>query len=159
MIVTLTLKSYQQLKFLKFVVDYELRHLHTHGIGGISVRVCGISMDLRGREKFFNQRGCNSSTGCSVCTMRFFNRVAKKVHFCGSRRWLPTSSPLRGAFHNGFDFVDEERRRPPSLRTTASVFDACALIEEVGADLNDYIGQRGPPMFHSLPNCTYEQQV
>ena len=62
------LKASQQVKFFRYVVDNELREeLHLHGIVGYSsVRIFGISMDLKGREKFLRQTTCGSYFRCAV---------------------------------------------------------------------------------------------
>ena len=50
------------------------------------------------------------------------------------------TSPLRGLWHAGFDFIAVETLGPPELRTTKSVFEACALIE--AENLKGYLGLR-----------------
>ena len=43
-----------------------------------------------------------------------------------------------GGKHDEFDFIHEERRGHPEFRTTHSVFEACALVQEEG--LVHYLG-------------------
>jgi len=38
-----------------------------------------------------------------------------------------------------YEFICREQRRRPDLRTTVSVFEACALVEETSG-LDDYLG-------------------
>ena len=96
-------------------------------------------MDLKGREKFLQQVACNGYHSCAVCTTRFRKGLRTKPIYVGARRWLPDASPLRNSFHDGFDFISEERRGPPSLRITTSVFEATAIVEEEG--LHDFLGK------------------
>lgn len=152
------LKAARQGKYFNYVVDNELRDLHVHGIAGYSsVRILGISMDLKGREKFLSQTTCGSYFGCAVCLTRFRKGLRTKPTFVGARLWLPRDSPLRNEYHNGFDFICEEHGTPPALRTTASVFVACSIAAEEG--LRDFLGQCGAPMFARLPDFCYENQV
>ena len=140
------LKAANQRKYFKYVIDNELGSLHLRGIAGVpSVRILGISMDLKGREKFFQQVACNGYHSCSVCTTPYLQGLRTKPIFTGARMWLPDTSPLRNCFHDGFDFISEERRGAPSLRTTASVFEASAIAEEEG--FRDFLGKS------HLPQC------
>ena len=80
----------------------------------------------------------------------------KKLVFDGARRWLPFGHPLRREQHGDYDFVSQELRAQPPLRTTESVREACALVEE--AQLPHYKGQYGAPMFCTLPQFNYQSQ-
>ena len=134
-----SLSAKQQRKYFTYVVKDELADLHTNGINGMIIRVFGALLDLRAKEKFLNQRYCTGYYGCHVCTEEFFPGFRTKVCFCAARRWLPRTSRLRNEFQDGFDFICAERRGPPPLRTTKSVYDACALVSEEG--LNHYMGK------------------
>ena len=61
------------------------------------------------------------------------------THYVGARLWLGDMSPLRNGFHDGFDFVSEERGVAPAMRTTAFVHTACAIAREEG--LRDFMGR------------------
>ena len=122
----------QQTAIFDYVVDQELTDLHTNGVEGTVVRVLGISLDLRGREKFLRQRACTSFYGCSVCTVCFPSGLRTKLTFTGARSWLPAGSPLRNSCCGDFDFIDEHHDVSPALRTTDSVRDACVMVEEEG---------------------------
>ena len=139
MLVPPRFKAHAQAKFFNYVVKRELRDLHYTGINNKPVRVAGISMDLRGREKFLSQLSCLSFYGCSVCSHRFDPGLATKVSFTGARRWLPRGHPLRNEQFGVYDFVSEERRTSPNLRTTESVIEACAIVQE--EDLRDFMGK------------------
>ena len=99
-----------QSKFFDYVIEQELRPLYYTPIGGKVVRVIGISMDLRGREKFLRQRSCTSYFGCSVCQHKFAPGLNKKLTFTGARLWLPFGHALRNSRAGEYDFPDEERR-------------------------------------------------
>ena len=145
-----------QSKFFDYVVAEELRFIHSSGIRDKVVRVIGISMDLRGREKFLQQQSCNSYYGCSVCHHRFERGLHKKCAFTGARLWLPLTHPLRNEQCGVFDFISDERRGSPTFRTTESVREAVALCQE--ENLRHYKGQYGAPLFCSLENFSYQQQ-
>ena len=134
------LPTAQQAKFFRYVVREELADLHTTGVAGHLFRVLGISLDLKGRAPFLQQQAHNSYYGCSICTGRYEKALegGKKVIFCGARQWLPRLSPLRKSYYAGFDFVREENRPPPPLRTTDSVFEAVALKQ--AENLRHYMG-------------------
>lgn len=127
-----------QKKFFDFVVAKELAPLHHSGIGDMAVRVVGFSLDLKGRDKFLDQKACNGYFGCSVCHTQFCPGISKKVTFTGARLWLPMGHPLRAAQHDTYEFISHERRAPPPLRTTATVREAVALVQE--ANLDHFMG-------------------
>ena len=131
-----------QSKLFAYAVQRELRVLHITGINNVPVRVVGISLDLRGREKFLAQRACNSYYGCSVCCHRYLRGLGTKLVFTGARRWLPPNHPLRGEQFGRYEFVSAEQRPPARLRTTESVLEACAIVQE--EHLRDFMGNCVP---------------
>ena len=132
-------KANLQSKFFDYVVRRELRPLHLVGVNNLPVRIVGISLDLRGREKFLSQLNCISYYGCSVCRHRFLPGLATKVTFTGARRLLPQGHPLRGKQFGAYDFIAVEQRNPPRFRTTESVLEACAIVRE--EPIRDFMGK------------------
>ena len=122
--------SSHQKKFFDYIIDQELRPLHHTGIDGMAIRVFGFCLDLKGRDKFLQQKGCNSYFGCSVCHNQSAPGIFKKVTHTGARLWLPSDHPLRNVRHGDYQFVSSERRPPPPLRTTSTVREAIALVNE-----------------------------
>ena len=66
------LSATAQLKYFKHVAISDINPLKTQGLqDGNGRRVCvsvfGLSLDLKGREKFLNQTSVQSYNGCSTC--------------------------------------------------------------------------------------------
>ena len=145
----------RQLKYFKFVCLQELNPLQTRGVPGpdgpVKIKLFGGSLDLKGKEKFYNQSTVTSYCGCSTCCVHYDQTPAGKSYDC-SRRFLPADHPLRSkdcdfeglrlTFHN------EETRPPPKVKTTQTIFTFLAGLRRLGVE--HYMGQKGPPMLMYL---------
>ena len=60
-----------QLKYFKYICKTELNPLQTDGVPGpdgpVSVKLFGASLDLKGKEKFYDQIQVIGYCGCSTC--------------------------------------------------------------------------------------------
>ena len=151
-----------QLKYFKYVIATELNPLQDEGVrgpdGAVKIKIFGASLDLKGKEKFFNQITVNGYCGCSTCTIHY-DRGNDGAIYAGARRLLPAGHPLRNntATVEGeqFFFRNRETRSAPPIKTTQTLFKYAALAKRRG--VSHFLGQKGEPMFSSLKGFKYSK--
>ena len=151
-----------QLKFFNYVIKNELNPLSVGGVPGpdgpVLCKLFGASLDLKGKEKFWNQITVQGYCGCSVCTIHY-DQGPRCVIYAAARRWLPADHPLRNqspVFQgHQFFFRGAELRAAPANKTTQSVL-TCATIT-IQRELTHYLGQKGYPMLSSLEGFKYSK--
>ena len=64
-----------QLKFFNYVIKNELNPMYVGGVPGpdglVKCKLFGASLDLKGKEKFYNQITVQGYCGCSVCNIHY----------------------------------------------------------------------------------------
>lgn len=152
----------KQLKFFKYVCLQELNPLQSRGVPGpdgpVHIKVFGGSLDLKGKEKFYNQIAVTGYCGCSTCCVHYDKTPAGKSHDC-ARRFLPPGHPLRSkdCVYEGLQltFRNEETRPPPKTKTTQTLFTFLSFVRTLGVE--HYLGQKGPPMMTYLRGFQYDK--
>lgn len=182
MLIPASMSTENQMKYFEYVIKTELNPLYTHGVtgpdGAVKIKLFGASLDLKGKEKFYNQVHLlccfvHSSTnmllctkqvtvtgycGCSTCAILYDKGPSGPMYTC-ARRFLPDDHPLRSTvcefkgYH--FHYHNEETRSEPRLKTTQTLFNYATLAEERG--VTHYLGQKGPPLLASLDYFKYEK--
>ena len=151
----------QQQKYFKYCCDVELNPLQSTGIPGpdgpVKVKLFGASLDLKGKEKFYNMESVIGYCSCSTCHVHF-DQGPKGPIFCCARRFLPRDHPLRAKSCQfagvNLSFAKEENRPAPPTKTTQTIFNALAMLRE--REVEHYLGIKGPPMLLTLKNFRYE---
>lgn len=112
------------------------------------------TLDLKGREKFLNQVSVQSYVGCSHCRATFPKGVDGPC-FGIARKYLRHDHPLRQkSVGSHFQYRGVELEGPPKMKDTVFVHTVARRALERGYD--HYLGQKGFPMFASLPYYSYE---
>ena len=82
----------QQLKYFKYVIATELNPLQTEGVrgpdGSVKIILFGASLDLKGKEKFYNQM---TVTDCCMWLFKMYNTVRPRS-WRGNLRSIPTTT-------------------------------------------------------------------
>ena len=149
-----------QLKYFKYLIATELNPLQSEGVRGpdgpVKVKIFGASLDLKGKEKFYNQVVVTGYCGCSTCCIHYDRGYGGAI-YAASRRQLPADHPLRNitATVEGvqFFFRNRETRIPPPVKSTQTLFKYATLAKLRG--VTHYLGQKGEPMFASLKGFRY----
>lgn len=175
------LSAPSQLKYFKRVIRDELNDLVRTGIrgpdGNIKVLVFGQvgvcisrtciliqriqlfcppakqSLDLKGREKFLDQRPVNSYVSCAHCVAKFPKGLTGPI-FGIARQYLCRGHRLRQRVCAPFQYMAPEPALPPPLKDTAFV--KYAATQAVAQNMVHFLGQKGDPMFSDLLNFSYE---
>ena len=140
-----------QLKYFNYLCVHELNPLEKCGVPGpdgpVKIKIIGASLDLKGKEKFYHQKAVQSYCGCSTCTIHFDVGPEGPI-YAAARLYLPPDHPLRArrCKFNGyvFEFVKEEHRREPKLKTSQTLFKYDAMRKARGVE--HFCGQKGPVM-------------
>lgn len=151
-----------QLKYFKFLIKTELDPLFTRGVAGpdgpVKCKLFGAALDLKGKEKFFNQTSVQSYCGCSVCNIHY-DRGPEGAIYAAARRWLPADHPLRNqsSMFRGheFSFRGAELRAEARVKTTQSVCTNAIIAGQ--RELTHYLGQKGFPMLASMKGFQYDK--
>ena len=162
MLIPHSMSAASQLKYFKHICDAELNPLQTRGVAGpdgpVSVKVLGASLDLKGKEKFYNQITVVGYCGCSTCCVHFDQGPAGAIYGC-ARQFLPEGHPLRSkdCVFEGLTLTyrNEETRTAPATKTTQTLFKFLAVARRLG--VQHYLGQKGPPMLMSLRGFMYDR--
>ena len=162
MLIPHTMSASTQLKYFKYLCLQELNPLQTRGVPGpdgpVQIKLFGASLDLKGKEKFYDQIVVTGYCGCSTCNVHFDQGPGGAIYAC-SRRFLPVGHPLRAkdCEFEGLRFVyrNEEARARPTTKTTQTIFTTLALVRRLGVE--HYLGQKGPPMLMSLQGFKYDR--
>ena len=150
-----------QLKYFKYVIKHELNPLCTDGVEGpdgkVVIKVFGAAMDLKGKEKFYNQTSVQSYCGCSTCKVHYEQGPGGPIYAL-ARRYLPPDHPLRLAQctfkGNTYEFKNNEVLDAPGIKTTQTLFNFAAMARRLGVE--HYLGQKGPMMFSMYKSIKYE---
>ena len=149
-----------QLKYFDYVTTMELNPLATHGVAGpdgpVVIKLFGAAMDLKGKEKFYNQMTVQSYCGCSTCTVHYDQGPGGPI-FALARRYLPPGHPLRQqrcTFKDRtYEFRNEETRVAPAVKTSQILFKYVALLRKHGVE--HFLGQKGPIMLRKYLTMEY----
>ena len=93
------LKADDQKKFFEKIIEDDWNPLFTEGVRTpfgekVQVQILGMTLDLKGREKFLNQVSVQSYVGCAYCAA-VFPKGCGGPCFGIARRSLPDGHPLR----------------------------------------------------------------
>ena len=162
MLVPHEMSAGSQLKYFQYVCLQELNPLQTRGVPGpdgpVKIKLFGASLDLKGKEKFYDQISVTGYCSCSTCNLHYDQGPGGAI-YASSRLFLPADHPLRSKnceFEGlSFTFRNEERRPRPTTKTTQTIFTTLALVRQLGVE--HYLGQKGPPMLMSLLHFKYDR--
>ena len=151
----------QQVKYFDWICHTDLNGLADVGVPGpsgpVKVKLFGGSLDLKGKEKFFNQIVVGGYCGCSTCKIHF-DQGPRGPIFSSARMMLPAGHPLRkkSIVFQGqpYQFRIIETRSQPALKTTQSVLMYAMLTRRMNVE--HYLGQKGPPILRSLNHFNYQ---
>lgn len=162
MLIPASMTASKQLKYFKYVCATELNPLQQHGVPGpdgpVLVKLFGASLDLKGKEKFYDQITVQGYCGCSTCTIHYDEGPGGAI-YGQARRFLPAGHPLRAkdCVFEGLrlTFRNEEERAAPATKTTQIIFKFLALARRLGVE--HYLGQKGTPMLMSMSGFKYDR--
>ena len=151
-----------QLKYFKFVIKTELNPMCSDGVDGpdgkVAIKVFGAAMDLKGKEKFYNQTSVQSYCGCSTCLVHYDQGPGGPI-YAVARKYLPRDHPLRLARctfkGNRYEFRNDELLAAPGIKTTQTLFNFAAMARRLGVE--HYLGQKGPMMFSMYRGIQYDK--
>ena len=149
-----------QLKYFDYVTSVELNPIAKEGVAGpdgpVHIKLFGAALDLKGKEKFYNQMTVQSYCGCSTCKIHFDKGPGGPI-FAQARRYLPPHHPLRQqrcTFKGReYEFRNEETRGAPAPKTSQDLFKYVALKNRRGVE--HVLGQKGPIMLHKYLTMEY----
>ena len=156
------MSAQSQLKYFEYVTRTELNPLQLRGVDGpdgpVTIKMFASTLDLKGKEKFFNQMTVQSYCGCSHCQVHFDQGPDGPI-FALTRRYLPPGHPLRSRrcrFKGQlYEFADSEVRNPPRIKTTQTLFKYVALAERYNVE--HYLGQKGQIMMYLYRGIQYHK--
>ena len=162
MLIPDTMSASKQFKYFKYVCTVELNPLQVHGVPGpdgpVLVKLFGASLDLKGKEKFYNQISVVGYSGCSTCIVHYDQGPAGAIYGC-ARRFLPRGHPLRrkDCTFQGLQlaFRNEELQEAPPKKTTQTVFKLATQAR--ARRVTHYLGQKGLPMLMAMLNFRYDR--
>lgn len=160
MLIPNEMSAQSQLKYFEYVTRFELNPLQCEGVGGpdgpVRIKLFGAALDLKGKEKFFNQSTVQSYCGCSTCQVHYDQGPDGPIYAL-ARRYLPAEHPLRSRrcrFKGQlYEFVAAEARNSPRIKTTQTLFKYVALAER--HNVEHYLGQKGQMMLHLYRGIQY----
>ena len=156
------MSSPNQLKYFDYLCEKELNPLAETGVKGpdgpVKIIIIGATLDLKGKEKFYHQKAVQSYCGCSTCSVHFDVGPEGPI-YAVARRFLPRGHPLRQkrcVFHGmSFEFVQEERRPEPAIKTSQIIFKYDAIRRLRGVE--HFCGQKGPIMMRKYKCLEYSR--
>jgi len=162
MLIPHDMSASKQLKYFRYVCKEELNPLQVDGVPGpdgpVLVKLFGASLDLKGKEKFYDQIGVIGYCGCSTCVIHYDKGPAGPIYGC-SRQFLPAGHPLRqkDCVFEGLrlTFRNEELRPPPATKTTQTIFKLVSMARRLR--VHHYLGQKGPPMLMAMKGFKYDR--
>ena len=85
MLIPETMSTENQTKYFNYVIKTELNPLYRHGVpgpdGDVKIKVFGVSLDLKEKEKFHNQVNCVVFyVCCCVCQLLSLNIIHTHTH-------------------------------------------------------------------------------
>ena len=160
MLIPHDMSATSQLKYFDYVVAKELNPIAKDGVTGpdgpVSIKLFGASLDLKGKEKFYNQMAVGSYCGCSTCAVHYDQGPDGPI-FAVARRYLPADHPLRQqrcTFRGRmYEYRNEESRGPPKILTTQDLFNLCARRRI--RNIEHLLGQKGPIMLRKYQDMEY----
>ena len=154
MLLPSSMKADQSKKYYDFASRYELKHLSTHGVAGVKVKVFGTTLDTPGRAELLGMESSQSFTGCCVCTHCW---SGGKI-FDGYRRFLEPNSRGRQARvrHGGhvYEYCTEATRLKPKYRDNAFVRKACAFVKQRN---HPFMGHKCAPLLSRWPDFDWRR--
>lgn len=158
MLIPNEMSASSQLKYFNYVVRAEMNPLRKHGVTGpdgpVAIKLFGAALDLKGKEKFYNQKSVQSYCGCSTCCVHFDQGPDGPIYAL-ARRYLPPHHPLRArrCVFKGlqFEFHNDEVRGSPPIKTSQTIFKYNALRRR-----RNVCGQKGDIMLSSYIGMKYE---
>ena len=162
LIVPNELSARSQLKYFKYLTTHELNPLQTVGLQGpdgpVQIKIFAASLDLKGKEKFYNQNTVGSYCGCSTCTIHFDEGPGGPI-YAQARRYLEAGHALRNQRCNfkgqSFEFAKAERRGPARVKTTHTLEKFAMMARRLGVE--HYLGQKGPMMLTLYRGIQYDK--
>ena len=156
------MKASEQLKYFDYIVNTELNPLQEHGFLGpdglVKVKLFGASLDLKAKEKFYNQISVQAYCGCSTCGIKYDAGPGGPI-YAAARLMLPADSPLRNrvcvCHGQRFFFRNQENRRPARIKTTQTLFNCATRARQLS--LEHFLGQKGFPLFRNLRGWQYDK--
>ena len=164
MLIPASMSASKQLKYFNYVCEAELNPLQVDGIpgpdGSVKVKLFGASLDLKGKEKFYDQVIVGSYCGCSTCCVHYDEGPGGDGAIYGvARRFLSLGHPLRRRrceFEGQqLTFRNEEVRTAPATKTTQIIFKFLAQARRLA--VQHYLGQKGPPMLMAMLGFKYDR--
>ena len=164
MLIPSSMSASKQLKYFNYICVAELNPLQVHGVPGpdgpVLVKLFGASLDLKGKEKFYDQVAVQGYCGCTTCCVHYdIGPCGDGAIYGCARRFLPIGHPLREE-RSDFEglklrFRGAEMRAAPETKTTQTIFKliAQARLNQV----QHYLGQKGPPMLMSMSGFKYDR--
>ena len=157
-----SMPSEKQRKYFDYICAQELNPLQQRGLNGPDgrclVKLFGAALDLKGKEKFYDQICVTGYCGCSTCFAHFDQGPKGPINCC-SRCFLPADHPLRQKDCEfagvKLTFRNHETRAAPVTKTTQTIFQCSTLAREM--EVEHYLGQKGFPMLMSLEGFKYER--
>ena len=152
-----------QLKYFKYLTITELNPLQSEGLRGpdgpVKLKLFGASLDLKGKEKFYNTSTVQSYCGCSTCEVHYDQGPGGPIFAC-ARRFLPAGHPLRARGHCRFkgqlyEYGTDEARTAPAIKTTRTLMNYVALKKHHGVE--HFLGQKGHMMLCALAGIQYDK--
>ena len=152
-----------QLKYFQYVTRTELNPLQSNGLRGpdgpVQIKLFGATLDLKGKEKFYNTKTVQSYCGCSHCQVHFDRGPGGPIFAC-ARRYLPPGHVLRSTGHVRFkgqvyEYGAEETRGAPPLKTTQTIMKCVALQKE--RNVEHFLGQKGHMMLCHYRGIQYSK--
>lgn len=164
MLIHHSMSASTQLKYFKYVCAAELNPLQVDGVSGpdgqVLVKLFGASLDLKGKEKFYDQITVQGYCGCCNCTVHYDQGPDGTCYAC-ARRFLPDGHPLRqkDCDYDGLQltFRNDETRSAPATKTTQTIFKYITMARRLS--VQHYLGQKGPPMLMTMLGFKYDKFV
>jgi len=149
-----------QLKYFDYVTSTELNPIAKDGVDGpdgpVHIKLFGAALDLKGKEKFYNQITVQSYCGCSTCTIHFDQGPGGPI-YSQARRYLPPGHVLRqqNCTFKGraYEYRNVESRAAPTLKTSQTLFKYATLRRTRG--VQHFLGQKGPIMLRKYRTMEY----
>ena len=167
MLIRADLKGQAAKKYYDWAAD-EMNDLSFDGVDGVKLLIFGDTLDSPGRRELLNMQAVTAFYPCPHCLHTWQPGLGKQI-YGGYRCFMEMNSPWRKKefVYQGqhYQFVEEETRRPPIIRTDAKVrtMVTIATLEE-----RPFCGHKGPRFLDrweqvdwdgSTPDVMHDQKV